>query len=324
MTIEQQKAWDHLKPIEQQSLFLQLSSGKSSWEAGSILKVSHYKYIEIRERAEKFFRMFTDFYNIHPSIFRPGCPCESCFIDYIEGTIEKRLTRVEASRYTGDSTHVLQNRRAKVITRNIVRLKESKDPWDIDTLKLILEFDRWNNFRILPGLLQQPSAYKRRDNKKIKIYIKYLLNKVPAWIHEKIIEKFKYRGKHKLWVCLVSEELYPEDGYYLLPVKDSEDIVNEMNRFYIYVFKDKEDADTFGFMVSKFMVKTKEVKMGQKFWPEYREVVSKALNYNQVNNIGFGIKSLDNAYGIKPKKVHKNRNKPNGLKRVDAEFFNKV
>lgn len=48
------------------------------------------------------------------------------------------------------------------------RLKESEDEWDKDTLRLILEFDRWNNFRILPRMLQQPSAFKRRSNKRIR------------------------------------------------------------------------------------------------------------------------------------------------------------
>lgn len=57
----QKKAWDCLTQKEQQSLFLQLSENKSSWEAGEILKLSHYKYLEIRERSEKFFRLFSDF-----------------------------------------------------------------------------------------------------------------------------------------------------------------------------------------------------------------------------------------------------------------------
>lgn len=60
----QKKAWDCLTPTEQQSLFLQLSESKSSWEAGEILKLSHYKYLEIKERSEKFFRLFSDFFEI--------------------------------------------------------------------------------------------------------------------------------------------------------------------------------------------------------------------------------------------------------------------
>lgn len=61
MNEAQQKAWSCLIGKEQQSLFLQLSESKSSWEAGEILKLSHYKYLEIRERSEKFFRLFSDF-----------------------------------------------------------------------------------------------------------------------------------------------------------------------------------------------------------------------------------------------------------------------
>lgn len=325
MNEAQKRAWDCLKEEERQSLFLQLSVGKSSWEAGTILNRSHYKYLEIRERAETFFRLFTDFFTLHEALFRPTGPCEEVFTSYIEALIEKRLTRPEAANQTADSTTLIKNRRIAIITRNINRLKESEDPWDRDILKLILEFDRWNNFRILPGMLQLPSAYKRRANKKDKVYIKYLLTKVPKWMHEKLIERFRYihTKKKQRWVCLISEDLY-EDGYYLLPVRPTDEVVNEMNRFYMYVFDDKEDADTFGFMVSKFMARTCEVKVGQKFWPEYRETVQKAVNYNQVNNIDFGIKSLDMAYGIRKVKPKENKHKPKGLKRADPNLFNKI
>ena len=319
MNESQKKSWDCLLEIEKKSLFLQLSNGKSSWEAGGILKIAHYKYLEIRERSEKFFRMFSDYFEKHESIFRPYSPCEQSFIDYIEGVIEKRMSRKEAAAYTGDSSNLIHKVRVKMITRNINYLKDSEDPWDKDTLALIREFDRWNNFRVLPKMLQQPSAYKRRANKKDKIYIKYLLERVPTWIHQKLIERFRYKvnrpGIKKYWVCLVSDELYPEEGYLLLPVRPNEESITEMSRFYIYIFEDKEDADTFGFMVSKFMDKTSEVKLGQKFWPEYRYVVQKAVNYNQVNNIDFNVKSLDMAYN-----VHKPQPKPKKKKVVsDAQ-----
>ena len=90
MNEAQKKAWDCLKDLEQKSLFLQLSENKSSWEAGEILKLSHYKYLEVRERSEKFFRLFSDFFEKHPSLFRPDCPCERSFQDYIEGCLERR------------------------------------------------------------------------------------------------------------------------------------------------------------------------------------------------------------------------------------------
>lgn len=307
----QKRAWDCLTDVERQSLFLQLSNGKSTWEVGTILKISHYKYLEIRERSEKFFRLFSDYFQLHEAIFRPDSPCEDQFKDYIEGVIEKRLTRRESALRMGDSSNLVHKIRVSLIERNIKRLKESENTWDKDTLTLIMEFDRWNNFRILPKMLQQPSAYKRRVNKRDKVYIKYLLERVPDWIHEKIIERFKYRARphiKKYWVCLISPSLYKDsNGYLLLPIRPTEESITEMNRFFIYVFEDKEDADTFGFMVNTYLDKTAEVKTGQKFWPEYRYNVQKALNYNSVNNIDFNVKTLDMAYNPSKKSPKRSR-----------------
>lgn len=89
MNDAQKKAWDCLNEIERQSLFLQLSESKSSWEAGEILKLSHYKYLEIRERSEKFFRLFSDFFELHTSIFRPDCPCERAFVILLKDVLKR-------------------------------------------------------------------------------------------------------------------------------------------------------------------------------------------------------------------------------------------
>ena len=48
-----EKAWDCLTEQEQNSLFLNLSNGLSARETGEILKVSHYKYLEIKARARE-------------------------------------------------------------------------------------------------------------------------------------------------------------------------------------------------------------------------------------------------------------------------------
>ena len=187
---------------------------------------------------------------------------------------------------------------------------------------MILEFDRWNNFRILPRQVQQPSAFKRRANKKEKIYINYLLEKVPEWVHTKLRERFKYKVKpsiKKWWVCLISEDLYT-DGYLLLPVRPTDEVMREFSKFYMYIFEDKDNADTFGFMVSKFNAKTTTVKLGQKFWPEYRLCIEKALNYNQVNNMDFNVKQLDMAYNTHIKRKPKKKPQP-GAARVKEDSF---
>lgn len=327
MNISQQKAWNCLTKVEQQSLFLHTSEGKSSWEAGTMMNISHYKYIEIRERSEKFFRMFADFFEKYPSIFRPDCPCERNFQDFIEGVIEHRLKKRDAVAYTGDSTQQLPKVNRKNLIRNMKYLKESENLWDLDTRRLIFEFDRWNNFRILPSILQQPSAFKRRLNKKDKIYIKYLLERIPTFVLEKLKERFYYKvkpSKKKLWVTLISPDLYT-DGYYLLPIRPEKEVLEEMNRFYIYIFEDREDADTFGYLVTSFYERTAKVIAGQKFWPEYRYLVKKAINYNAINNIEFNVNRLDNAYNIKPKRKSKKKLiKDNSETRVsDPKLFYK-
>lgn len=313
MNEAQTKAWNCLTEKEQQSLFLQLSENKSTWESGEILKLSHYKYIEIRERSTKFFRLFSDFFELHEAIFRPDCPCERNFQDYIEGCIEKRLKRKDAAVYSGDSTLQLPKVTTENILRNMQRLKESNDPWDIDTKRLILEFDRWNNARILPALIQQPSAFKRRINKKDKIYIKYLLRKIPTWMLRRLEERFKHIRKRKdsqrYWVALIHRDLY-KDGYKVIPVKRDLEVVNEFSKCYIYVFDEKDAADAFGFMIANYFIRTADVKLGQKFWPEYRQCLESAVNYNQVNNIEFSVKNLDVAYNTHiPKRTSENKKK---------------
>ena len=329
MNEAQSKAWNCLREDEKQSLFLQISSGKSAWEAGTIMKRSHYKYVEIRERSQKFFKMFTEFFERHESIFRPDAPYRRVFMDYIEGCIEKRLSRKEAAAYSGDSTQLFAKVRTKMLEHNLRILRDSEDSWDKDTFTLIIEFDRWNNFRILPRLMQAPSAYKRRANEKQKIYIKYLREKFPKWAHKKLIERFKCKLTHnstqpRYWVALISRDLYQDTGYKVFPVKPSEEVITEMSRFFLYVFKDKDDADTFGFMVDKYIDKTSTIPSGQKFWTEFRNVLEEAVNFSQVNNIDFNMKTLDMAYNPRPKKKKsKGKRDKNleGQQRVKEEQF---
>lgn len=89
MNDAQKKAWDCLNEIERQSLFLQLSENKSSWEAGEILKLSHYKYLEIRERSEKFFRLFSDFLSYTLLFFDPIAPVNEAFVILLKDVLKR-------------------------------------------------------------------------------------------------------------------------------------------------------------------------------------------------------------------------------------------
>ena len=328
MNKAQQTAWEWLSETEQRSLFLTLSHGKSSWEAGEMLNISHYKYLEIKERSEVFFKLFTSFLERHEALFRPDGPCQEDFKDYMEAVICHRKTRKESALYSGYSANLLSEVSNKKIEVNMRRLKESDDEWDQETRALILEFDRWNNFRILPKKLQQPSAYKRRLNKKDKTYIRYLLNpsKMPEWLLERIKERFYFKTKRddrRYWVALISKALSKE-GYFLLPIRRDEEVIKEMNKYYIYVFENKEDADSFGFKVANYRTQTARVRLGLKFWPEYREVVKQAINYGSINNLDFNVKTLDMAYqSLHPKKKKKPKEDKEklGISRAKSSAF---
>lgn len=330
METHQQGAWEWLLQEEQNSLFLTLGTGKSSWEVGEILKKSHYKYLEIKERSEALFKLFSNFLEKYPSIFRPDGPCQEDFKDYIEAVISKRKSRKEAAGYTGLSENLLNEVNNKKIEKNLIRLKNSGNKWDEDTYILIHEFDRWNNFRVLPKMLQWPSAFKRRVNKKHKIYIKYLLNssKMPEILLTKIKERFYFKTKkpeNKYYIALISWDLYKETGYFLLPIKKDEEVVEEMSKFYIYVFKDKSDADAFGFKVANYKIQTSRVRLGLKYWPEYRDIVERAVNYSKVNNLDFDFKTLDTAYSVihKPKKNKNNKPLPGIARSKASDFYKK-
>ena len=53
--------------------------------------------------------------------------------------------------------------RDKLVIKNLEQLHNAKSVVDQNTAILIREFDRWNNFRILPREIQEPSAFKRRN-----------------------------------------------------------------------------------------------------------------------------------------------------------------
>ena len=54
----QNKAWNLLTEKEKQALTLGLGYAKSSWEVGEMMGLSHYKFLELKERAERFFKLF--------------------------------------------------------------------------------------------------------------------------------------------------------------------------------------------------------------------------------------------------------------------------
>lgn len=306
MERHQELAWDCLTEPERTSLMFISGKGLSTWEAGEILKMSHYKYLELKARAEKFFRMFSDYFQLHPSLVNPNSPIEPRFRDYLFGAMIKRLPKEEAKIHAGDSSWLLTSITNSRVIKNMSRLKESKDKWDKDLYALIIEFDRWNNYRILPRILQAPTAYKRRSTKKDKVYLSYL-HRIPDFKIRQLITEYWKDGKqdNRYYTVLVSDDIFPEEGYGVMPIKKSEDVIKSITDLKIYIFESPVIADTFGFLVTRYFEKTVDSKGGLKFWREYREIIEKSINYKSINNMDFTCESLDMAYRLRRKKTNK-------------------
>ena len=303
MERNQEMAWDCLTEPEKNSLMFIQGRGLSTWEAGEIMKMSHYKYLELKARAEKFFRMFSDYFKLHPSLVSPNSPIELRFRDYLFGAIIKRLPKEEAKIHSGDSSWLLTSISSPRIIKNMKRLKESEDKWDKDLYTLILEFDRWNNYRILPRVLQAPTAYKRRSTKKDKVYLSYL-HRIPDFKIRQIITEYWKNGPsgRRYFTAIVSDDLFTEEGYGVMPIKREEQVIKAITDLKMYIFESSTIADTFGFMATRYFEKTVNSKGGLKFWKEYREVIQKAINYKSINNMDFTCETLDTAYKLRRKK----------------------
>lgn len=299
----QEKAYNCLTEVEQNSLFLNLSQGLSTWQISEILKLSHYKYLEVKARAEKFFKMFSDYFEKHESLVSPNAPLDTRFIDYLYGSMIHRLPKEEAVLHPGDSSWVLSPIRISAITKNIMRLKESDGEWDKDLYALIMEFDRWNNYRILPRILQAPSAFKRRTTRKDKVYLAYL-HRIPEFKIRALVDMYWRAGKpsHRYFASFVSD-IFP-DGYAVVPIKKEKAIIKELTDTKIYIFENQLDADEFGLMAKQYFIRTTNSKAGLQFWKTYREIIARAINFREIKNMDFTCSNLDMAYGLKRKKIH--------------------
>lgn len=303
MTENQEKAWDCLTEQEQQLLFLSFSQGLSSREAGSILKISHYKLLEHKARAERLFKLFSDYFELHPDLIRPGAPLASVFKDYLYGSMMKRLSREESLFYAGDSSWLLRPVNRDQIIKYMGKLKKSEDKWDKDLYALIMEFDRWNNYRILPRILQAPTPFKRRSTKKDKVYLSFL-HRIPDYKIRAMVDIFWRHGKpEKRYYCSFISTIFP-DGYTVVPIVRKKPVIEEITNTKIYIFEDRFDAEEFGLLVSQYFMNTAEISGAMKFWKRYRELIQNAINYKEINNMDFTCENLEMAYKLKRKPLH--------------------
>lgn len=302
----QQKVWDILTTDEQTAITLSLSHNKSSWEVGEIMGKSHYKYLEIAARAKRFFKMFSEYFSLHDELFPEGVVVDEDFQDYMEGCILMRLTPKDVINKLYNPIYKdFKKRQAELSLRMDLLWKHEIGR---DLHDLILEFDRWNNYRILPECLQEPSAFKRRNKTREKNRIK-LVSKLPELTVNLIIKKYKYKGKGSKFYLPLVTELY-QYGYVVIPVANKHTTISGITALGLPLFKKKEVAKEYGILIAEFVEARKNsCKTGLRFWPEYRVISQKAINYTKLEHIRVNRKFYEHIFDDDMQKVKKRREK---------------
>lgn len=303
MKENKEKAWALLTESEKQSIYLTTGQGLSGWQAGEILQITHYKYLELKARSETFFKMFSDYFELYDNLVNPTAKIQPSFRDYVYGCINKRLSLPEAKVYAGEGRWSSKKIREKEIKDSMRALKESENKWDNDLHQLVIEFDRWNNFRILPVELQSGSPYKRKSNRQAKAYFKYLKNINPNTLL-KIATNYTYRGKNNAWVALIGDYDNTGQSYDVIPIRRDDRNIKNMTINRIYMFKNQEDAVIFATLVLRHdMVFTS--KDGLQFWKKYDAIIKKAINHDSITHTS----KITNFYDESFKETYTAKNK---------------
>lgn len=285
MKSKNDKAWNILTDEERLVLNLSAVHGKSSWEIGEIVQKAHFKLLEIQKRCVKFFEMFTTHYETYGVLFPDESVVGKDFREYFQGVIEQRLTPKEAiSRMYNSTVWSIKESRVRLITEGMDKLLDSRNECDRDIFNLIKEFDAWNNFRVLPDNLQEPSAYKRRNKAREAKHLRNI-SRIPMESIEFIRELYEYNGKYqKMYLPLIHLEF--EKGYKIITVRYSQKNIKALTHLYLYVFDNETLANSFAdLVVEYFTSEDKSAKSGQKFWPKFRDTRQYAINFQEIENV---------------------------------------
>jgi hypothetical protein len=291
------KAWKLLSEDEQLAVTLKYGHNKSTWEAGEIMNKSHYKFLEIEARGKKFLQLFTEHYEFYETLIPPYIKMDIRVRKYFRATIEKRLKPKEIVEDLDDTIFNIKSMREELISKEIEKLVNSKSAVDKNLANVILDFDRWNNYRILPSDIQEPSAFKRRNKNNDKNNIKHLTS-MNTFTVEKIVERYKFEAKSnnskELFVPIFSRFIIPEES--ILPIRNDNDIIKELSKIGFFIFTNMEHAQNLYNLIYNYDINQKKsCKEGQKFWPKYRLITRRAINHNMIRKRIASRKFLESA-----------------------------
>lgn len=274
MQINQEKAWEHLTKKEQMSLSLTIVSERSKKEASIIMNLAPYKFTEIYLRARKLFVLFSQYYEENDSLLPPGTIVSDDFKAFVSLLVKNRLT----------PSQVLEQPEFLELAQNKVRLRKWTELMSslgfigrLDTIELLREFDRWNNFRILPKKYRLPAAFPRRRNRVLK-NIWTNLNAISDYGWDILEQTYGTTHPPMTYMPIVRER-----GFTAIAIDQREGVLDYMERNKIPVFNKKEDAELLAELMFDYNhLKKRSTYSARKFWANYRTQFKKAQNYEQL------------------------------------------
>jgi hypothetical protein len=92
----------------------------------------------------------------------------------------------------------------------------------------------------------------------------------------------------------------------IIAINANDENLQALSKISLFVFSKKEDAASFiELILNYYNNPDKSPRIGQKFWPTFREMIAKSMNYNLINNIAPSRRGIDNAIRdlkLKPQK----------------------
>lgn len=281
-----EQAWAILSEDERLVLNMQFVEGKSTWQAGEILGKSHYKYLEISYRAKHFMRMFTEHITLFDQVFPVGLTGSREIIKYFRYCILERMKVHEAFDKL-DAEFGFQKRkgREQFIIEQMEKwgCEEGTNHINFTVYSLIKEFDRWNNFRILPRAIQEPSAFNRRVKNIYRRHLK-IVSKFPdlSIMRIKEVHGISTKKAKTLYLPVIGEK----GGAKILALRDSLHTLRTLNSISMYAFKREEDAKVYLKAIETYLkANDRKCQDGLTFWPVYRKYIKIAMNYKEVQQI---------------------------------------
>lgn len=282
------KALNILSPEEKLAVSLMRVERKSTWEAGEIMQKSHYKFLEIKARGEQFITIFTEHYTIHNVLVPDEAihPLIRAFRHWAKATIGERLKTKEVYLKL-EKEGITKKECREAVYAVMAYMKVSEKVAIRNFYNLLVEFDKWNNFRILPRDFQEPSAFKRRNKTRQKKNLKYLLN-MPEKVVQFLINDFalapKSKSLLKAYIPLYRKD-EPETSENLL-IYASEVNLKRLSKAGYPFFRNPEySADLLRLIILFGESDSHTPKFGQQFWPKFRIAIMRAENFLELENL---------------------------------------